>query len=57
MDIIKKALAEDIGSGDVTALSTIPEDQNAEAKIIAKEEGILCGIDIAVLTFISYDEN
>ncbi len=44
-DIIKSviaALAEDIGSGDITAL-LIPADQTAEANIITREDCIFCG--------------
>lgn len=39
---VKNALAEDIGSGDITAL-LIPADQQAQAKIITRENCIFCG--------------
>ena len=41
---IALALAEDIGSGDVTA-QLIPENKRADARIICREQAILCGTD------------
>ncbi|MDR2605837.1 MAG: carboxylating nicotinate-nucleotide diphosphorylase [Oscillospiraceae bacterium] len=40
------ALKEDIGTGDITTLSCVDEDAVSEARLIAKEDGILCGIEI-----------
>jgi nicotinate-nucleotide pyrophosphorylase (carboxylating) len=54
--IILNALNEDIGSGDITTLSTIEQDQNLSAKLFAKEDGILSGIEIAKLTLLLKDE-
>lgn len=45
--LIEDALSEDIGTGDITTLSTIPRERTAEGKYRAKEDGILSGIDIA----------
>lgn len=45
--LIEDALSEDIGTGDITTLSTIPACKDAEGKYKAKEDGILSGIDIA----------
>jgi nicotinate-nucleotide pyrophosphorylase (carboxylating) len=39
---VRRALAEDVGSGDLTA-QLIPEDTIAQARVIAREEAILCG--------------
>jgi len=39
---VQAALAEDIGSGDITA-ALIPEDTTASARIISREQGIICG--------------
>ncbi|GLQ33376.1 carboxylating nicotinate-nucleotide diphosphorylase [Litoribrevibacter albus] len=39
---VKLALAEDIGEGDITA-QLIPEDRQGYAKVITREDGILCG--------------
>ena len=45
-EIIKKALAEDIGKGDITSSFLFPENFQVEANLISKEEGVICGIDI-----------
>ena len=44
--IVSAALAEDVGSGDITA-ALISEKQIAQAKIISRESGIFCGIPYA----------
>ncbi|MBQ7822510.1 MAG: carboxylating nicotinate-nucleotide diphosphorylase [Clostridia bacterium] len=49
--ILKYALEEDIGTGDITTLSTIPENARAHGRYIAKESGIICGLDVAKRTF------
>jgi nicotinate-nucleotide pyrophosphorylase (carboxylating) len=49
--IIKEAIAEDVGAGDFTSLSTIPSSAQATAKLVIKESGILAGIDIAKKVF------
>jgi len=48
---IKQWLDEDIGSGDVTANTTIPAQSQAKAIIHVKEEGIIAGIPVAQLVF------
>jgi len=50
-DIIKNALAEDIGSGDITSCSIVPESETAKAVFLAKEPCIVCGIQVAALVF------
>lgn len=45
--IITLALNEDIGTGDITTLSTIPENKTAIGRFVAKEDMIICGIDLA----------
>ena len=47
-EFIKMALAEDIGDGDQTSLSTIDEGKKGIAKVKAKEDGIIAGISVAV---------
>lgn len=44
---IRMALAEDIGDGDHTTLSTIPANAQGKARLLVKEDGIIAGIDIA----------
>lgn len=41
---VRRALAEDIGSGDVTA-ALIPEAAQAKASVISREEAVVCGCD------------
>jgi len=54
--IIKQALEEDIGAGDLTGNSIIPDDYVTSGTIIVKEDGIVAGLDIAMQTFTTYDE-
>jgi len=50
-EIIDKALAEDIGDGDHTSLSTIPLNTTGKAKLLVKEQGILSGMKVARRVF------
>jgi len=50
-ELIEKALAEDLGPGDVTSEATIPAGSTATAAILAKQDLILAGIDIATAVF------
>ena len=43
-EAVTYALREDVGSGDITA-QLIPEDQTATARIISRQEAVICGID------------
>lgn len=49
--IIENALAEDLGWGDVTTDSTIPDAAVVKGNFIAKAEGIICGIEICRRVF------
>ena len=53
--IIALALAEDLGKGDVTTNSLIPDEKIGVASILAKEEGILAGVEIAEELFRQVD--
>ena len=46
-DLLTLAFAEDIGDGDHTTLSTIPEDAMGRSRLIIKEKGILSGVEVA----------
>ena len=50
-EIVRRALLEDIGPGDITTEATIPADKLCTAVIIAKEEGVLCGQPVAQIVF------
>ncbi|MCK9421278.1 MAG: carboxylating nicotinate-nucleotide diphosphorylase [Bacteroidales bacterium] len=54
-EIIDRALAEDIGDGDHTTLATIPGDALGTAKLLIKDTGILCGVDVAIKVFHKVD--
>ena len=45
--LIQLSLQEDIGNGDHSSLSCIPTDVMGEMKLLVKEDGILCGVDVA----------
>ncbi len=47
-EFIKNALAEDIGPGDHTALACVPKEATGKAVLLAKENGIVAGIEVAV---------
>jgi len=49
--IIRNALQEDIGTGDVTTLATIEPGVTARAELVAKEDFVLAGIDVARRVF------
>lgn len=44
---IELSLSEDIGDGDHSSLACISKTETNKAKLVAKQEGIICGIDIA----------
>ncbi|RZJ80992.1 MAG: carboxylating nicotinate-nucleotide diphosphorylase [Flavobacterium sp.] len=52
---IKNAIAEDVGDGDHTSLSTIPVGTQGKAKLIVKEDGILAGVELALEIFNQID--
>ncbi len=49
--LLRKALEEDIGSGDVTSMSTIPAAQRGTCVLHAGQRGILCGLDVFARVF------
>jgi nicotinate-nucleotide pyrophosphorylase (carboxylating) len=53
--LVSRALAEDLGSGDLTTQATVPEGTRARARITQKQPGVLFGVDAAELTFALLD--
>lgn len=53
--LIRMALAEDVGAGDVTARFFVPEEARLEAVILAKEPGVLAGGAVAEAVFQAVD--
>jgi nicotinate-nucleotide pyrophosphorylase (carboxylating) len=52
---IKNALKEDIQEGDFSSLSCIDENAQRKVKLVAKQEGIVCGIDVFCMVFEELD--
>ena len=46
-NLIQMTLAEDIGDGDHSSMSCIPIEVQGEMKLLVKQDGILCGVDVA----------
>ena len=55
--LIRAALAEDIGLGDATSRLTVPADRFARARIVARADGILAGIDVCRQVFVTLDRS
>lgn len=53
--IVRLALAEDIGRGDVTTAATVPPEAMAHAEILQKAPGVLCGLPVVELVFALLD--
>lgn len=50
-ELVERALAEDVGSGDVTSLATVPDGTRALARITQKAPGVVYGLDVAEIVF------
>ena len=53
--IVRMALEEDVGTGDVTSEWTVGPEVVAIGKMIAKEQGVICGLDVARMVFREVD--
>ncbi|MDD3801046.1 MAG: carboxylating nicotinate-nucleotide diphosphorylase [Desulfuromonas thiophila] len=56
-EIITRALREDIGTGDVTTRATVPPGRQARAQLVAKDDFVLCGIEVARQVFSRLDSD
>lgn len=54
-NLISIALQEDIGDGDHTTLSCIPHELEGKAKLLVKQSGILCGVEVAKKIYQTFD--
>jgi nicotinate-nucleotide pyrophosphorylase (carboxylating) len=54
-EIVGRALAEDLGSGDVTTRATVPPGMRARARITQKQPGVIFGLTVAEATFAQLD--
>jgi nicotinate-nucleotide pyrophosphorylase (carboxylating) len=55
IECIRRALDEDIGLGDVTTRSIASVQTRAHAHILAKQEGVIAGLDVARVVFLHLD--
>jgi nicotinate-nucleotide pyrophosphorylase (carboxylating) len=55
-DLVRRALAEDVGSGDVTTRAVVPDDARARAIVGQKAPGVIFGLDAAEEVFHQLDE-
>lgn len=53
--LIDLALKEDLGDGDHTTLATIPADARKGARLLVKEQGVLAGVDLAIMIARHFD--
>ena len=53
--LIDAALAEDLGTGDVTSRWTVPDGAAGEAEIVAKATGVVAGVEVAAAVFRRFD--
>jgi nicotinate-nucleotide pyrophosphorylase (carboxylating) len=51
LEIVRRALSEDVGTGDVTTLATVPSDLMAAAILVAREPLVVCGLPVAEAVF------
>jgi nicotinate-nucleotide pyrophosphorylase (carboxylating) len=49
-DVVARALAEDIGAGDVTSAVTVPEGARGRARIVQKQPGVVFGLGVVAET-------
>ena len=52
IDVVRRALAEDVGTGDITTQLTVDPNMSAVANFVAKEAGIVAGIDVVRQTLL-----
>ena len=50
-DVVRRALEEDIGAGDVTSLYTVPPKRKAVGIFLAKQAAVVAGLDVAAEVF------
>ena len=57
LDLIERALREDIGSGDHTTLATIPAGAHGGARLLVKDHGVLAGVELAEAIMHHFDRS
>jgi len=54
-EIVRRAIAEDVGTGDITTVSTVHVDAQARATMVAKSVGIAAGLPIVAEVYLQID--
>lgn len=57
LEIVQRAITEDVGLGDVTCQATVDPNTKGKAVITAKQDGVISGLDVAALVFYYLDED
>ncbi|MDI7275357.1 MAG: nicotinate-nucleotide diphosphorylase (carboxylating), partial [Anaerolineae bacterium] len=55
VEAISRALAEDVGTGDVTSLWVLPPELTATGRFLVKEPGVIAGLEVAAEVFRQVD--
>jgi len=55
-ELLRRALEEDGAFADITTLSTVPEQQQAQATFLTRQAGVIAGLEVALDTFRTVDE-
>lgn len=55
VELVRRALAEDVGAGDVTSDATVPKRARARATITQKQDGVIYGVQVAIESFRALD--
>ena len=55
-DIVRKALEEDMGDGDITTNRVVPQDRRGYGRFVAKDKGVIAGLQVAEAAFLALDE-
>jgi nicotinate-nucleotide pyrophosphorylase (carboxylating) len=56
-EYIQRALEEDIGTGDVTTNTIVPADASLRGRIVAKQDGIVAGLDVSKHVFLTLNQD
>jgi nicotinate-nucleotide pyrophosphorylase (carboxylating) len=55
--VVAAALAEDVGSGDLTSEALVPPDVRCRAQLLLEEPGVVCGVPVAAAVFRALDRS
>jgi nicotinate-nucleotide pyrophosphorylase (carboxylating) len=55
LDLVRRALGEDIGPGDITTRAIVPDVAEAQGRVVAKERCVVAGLPVAEAVFVALD--